>query len=151
MKSIPGKRILSFLRSNPCLTFSDTARSLCIPYSRVRDTALFAGIRAMDSHARKKEAIACLCRLNPGIPYHVLGKALGLKYPSISHIACGAGVNRHALRNAAATREREEGIVRSLGRGTTYLSGPPRRTGAAGPSSAVWRRSTGCGGRDTPP
>jgi DNA-binding CsgD family transcriptional regulator len=114
------KRILSFLSSNPCLTFSETARRLHTSFYRVQSAAQAGGINASDIHARKREAIVRLLRLNPTVPYYRLGRKVGLSYPSLSAIACGAGINRHVPRNAAAKEEREKRIACLLGEGTTF-------------------------------
>jgi hypothetical protein len=119
MKLTPFK-VVSFLRRNPCLTFSEVARRLGISYHKVKRAATPAGINAMDSHTKRMEAIACLIRLNPGVFHYQLGKKLGLSRPSVSGIASRMGIYRHVPRNPAAMKKRENGILRSLGEGKTF-------------------------------
>lgn len=135
MKLTPSK-IVSFLRKSSRLTFTEASRRLGISYYRVNKAAIRAGIKAMDSHATRREAIASLVRLNPNVPYHRLGKAVGLSYPAMSAIATRMGIHRHVPRNAAATKERENGVLRSLGRGRTFM-GAATDNGCS--KNVVWR------------
>jgi hypothetical protein len=113
-------KIVSFLRKNPCLTYTEVSREFGVSYNTVNGIAARAGMKAMDRHAARNEAIVSLIKLNPTVPYHRLGKALGLNHPRISGIATQAGIYRHVARNAAATRKREREIVHSLRKGRTF-------------------------------